>query len=61
MFMNFATEVEYSSSIKWYIYKGNVFSRSHHKEVTAALAFIAETEAFWNPERKGKYEHCILH
>lgn len=53
--MNFATEVEYSSSIKWYIYKSNVFSRSHHKEVTAALAFIAETEAFWNPKRKGKY------
>lgn len=59
--MNFATEVEYSSVIKWYISKSNDFSRSHHKEVTAAVAFIAETEAFCNPERKGKYGHCVLH
>lgn len=42
--MNFATELEYPSSIKWYIYRGNVFSRSHHQEVTATLAFIAEKQ-----------------
>lgn len=52
--MNFATEVEYLSSIKWHIYKGNAFCRSHHKEVTAAVAFIAETEAETESWEKGK-------